>query len=47
MIDADALGRSACAILVITALGLLWPLRSIWAFPLAIILLGVITVMVL
>jgi hypothetical protein len=29
-------------VLVLTALGLLWPLRHLWAFPVAVILLAIL-----
>jgi uncharacterized membrane protein len=44
MIEATFAGRAFAGIIVITAIGLLWPLRYIWAYPLAIILLGIAAV---
>lgn len=41
MIDADVLARSFDALVIVVALGLLWPLRWIWLFPVTIIVLGI------
>lgn len=44
MIDATFAGRAFAVTIVLVALGLLWPLRYLWAYPLVIVLLGIAAV---
>jgi hypothetical protein len=44
MIDPEVFARSFDELVVLVAIGLLWPLRYIWAYPVVIILLGLAAV---
>lgn len=44
MVDPDAFARTFDELVVLVAIGLLWPLRHLWAFPLVILLLGIAAV---